>query len=97
MEVHTYRSVWDAIADGPEEEANLKLRSQPMDAIEAYIARERTRQRPDQQIHYRQAGEHGCAGWTGYTDQNRPEAPPFAESSIQSDARLGRKRIPLRG
>ena len=40
MEVHTYRSVWDAITDGPEEAANLKLRSQLMDAIEAYIARE---------------------------------------------------------
>ena len=40
MEIHTYGSVWDAIADGPDEAANLKLRSQPMDAIEAYIARE---------------------------------------------------------
>ena len=40
MEIHTYRSVWDAIADGPEEATNLKLRSQLMDAIEAYIARE---------------------------------------------------------
>ena len=118
MEIHTYRSVWDAIADGPEEATNLKLRSQLMDAIEAYIAREaitqeeaarrlgvprsageRTRQRPDQQIHYRQAGEHGCASWTDYTDQNRSEAPPLAESSIQSDRQLGdaRQRIPPRG
>ncbi len=40
MEIHTYGSVWDAIADGPEEATNLKLRSQLMDAIEAYIARE---------------------------------------------------------
>ena len=40
MEIHTYPSVWDAIADGPEETANLKIRSQLMDAIEAYIARE---------------------------------------------------------
>ena len=40
MEIQTYRSVWDAIADGPEEAANLKLRSQLMDAIEAYIARQ---------------------------------------------------------
>lgn len=40
MEIHTYPSVWDAIADGPEQAANLKIRSQLMDAIEAYIARE---------------------------------------------------------
>ena len=40
MEIQTYRSVWDAIADGLEEAANLKLRSQLMDAIEAYIARQ---------------------------------------------------------
>lgn len=40
MEIHTYQSVWDAIADAPEEAANLKIRSQLMDAIEAYIARE---------------------------------------------------------
>ena len=37
MEIHTYRSVWDAIADSPEEAANLKLRSLLMDAIKAYI------------------------------------------------------------
>ena len=40
MEIHTYRSVWDAIADSPEEAANLKLRSQLMDAIKAYIDHE---------------------------------------------------------
>ena len=38
--IHTYRSVWDAIADSPEEAANLKLRSQLMDAIKAYIDHE---------------------------------------------------------
>ena len=40
MEIHTYQSVWDAIADSPEEAANLKLRSQLMDAIKAYIDHE---------------------------------------------------------
>lgn len=40
MEIHTYRSVWDAVADGPDEAANLKLRSQLMDAIEEYIDHE---------------------------------------------------------
>lgn len=40
MEIHTYRSVWDAVADGPEEAANLKLRSQLMDAIKGYIDHE---------------------------------------------------------
>ncbi len=40
MEIHTYRSVWDAVADSPEEAANLKLRSQVMDAIKAYIDHE---------------------------------------------------------
>ena len=40
MEIRTYRSVWDAIADSPEEAANLKLRSQLMDAIKAYIDHE---------------------------------------------------------
>ena len=40
METQAHRSVWDAIADSPEEAANLKLRSQLMDALEAYIARE---------------------------------------------------------
>ena len=40
QEIHTYRSVWDAIADNPEEADNLKLRSQLMDAIKAYIDHE---------------------------------------------------------
>lgn len=40
MEVDSYRSVWDAIAESPEEACNLKLRSRIMDAIEAYIERE---------------------------------------------------------
>ncbi len=45
MQTQAYRSVWDAIADGPGEAANLKLRSQLMDALEAYIARERITQK----------------------------------------------------
>ena len=40
QEIHTYQSVWDAIADSPEEAANLKLRSQLMDGIKAYIDHE---------------------------------------------------------
>ena len=40
MEIHTYRSVWDAVADGPDEAANLKLKSRLMDAIEEYIDHE---------------------------------------------------------
>ncbi|MCY4606259.1 MAG: XRE family transcriptional regulator [Gemmatimonadetes bacterium] len=40
QEIHTYQSAWDAIADSPEEAANLKLRSQLMDAIKAYIDHE---------------------------------------------------------
>ena len=40
MEIHTYRSVWDAVADGPDEAAKLKLRSRLMDAIEEYIDHE---------------------------------------------------------
>ena len=44
MEIHTYRSVWDAIADSPEEAANLKLRSLLMDAIKAYIDQEKLTQ-----------------------------------------------------
>ena len=35
MEIHTYRSVWDAIADSPEEATNLKLRSQLMMELKA--------------------------------------------------------------
>ncbi len=45
VEVRTYSSVWDAIADSPEEGSNLKLRAQLMDAIEAYILREGITQR----------------------------------------------------
>ncbi|MDE2736901.1 MAG: XRE family transcriptional regulator [Gemmatimonadota bacterium] len=44
MEIHTYQSVWDAIADSPEEAANLKLRSLLMDAIKAYIDQEKLTQ-----------------------------------------------------
>jgi predicted XRE-type DNA-binding protein len=40
MKMHRYRSVWDAIADSPEEAAHLKLRAQLMDAIKAYLAHE---------------------------------------------------------
>jgi predicted XRE-type DNA-binding protein len=35
--VETYASVWDAIADTPEEAANLRLRSELMDKITALI------------------------------------------------------------
>ena len=44
MEVHTYRNVWDAVADSPEEAASLKMRAQLMDVIEAYIEREKITQ-----------------------------------------------------
>ena len=37
MKIRSYRSVWDAIADSPEEAAHLKLRAQLMDAIKAYL------------------------------------------------------------
>lgn len=40
MEIRSYRSVWDAIADSPEEATNLKIRSHLMDAIKAYIDHE---------------------------------------------------------
>ena len=40
MKIHRYRSVWDAIADSPEEAAHLKLRAQLMDALKAYLAHE---------------------------------------------------------
>ena len=40
MEIHTRESVWDAVADDPQEAANLKLRSQLMDALESYIGHE---------------------------------------------------------
>ena len=45
QEIHTYRSVYDAIADSPEEAANLKFRSLLMDAIKAYIDQEKLTQR----------------------------------------------------
>jgi predicted XRE-type DNA-binding protein len=35
--IATYASVWDAIADTPEEAANLRLRSELMDKIAALI------------------------------------------------------------
>ena len=37
MKIDTYQSVWDAIADSPEEAANLKIRSQLMDILASYI------------------------------------------------------------
>ena len=40
MKIDTYRSVWDAISDSSEEAANLKLRSQLMDILAAYIRNE---------------------------------------------------------
>lgn len=45
MEIRTFSSVWDAVADSAEEADNLKLRSQIMDAIEEYILREGITQR----------------------------------------------------
>jgi predicted XRE-type DNA-binding protein len=35
--VETFKSVWDAIADTPEEAANLRLRSELMDKIAAIL------------------------------------------------------------
>ncbi len=40
MKVETYTSVWEAVADSPEEARNLKLRAELMDVLEAYIAQE---------------------------------------------------------
>ena len=37
LEMHEFANVWDAIADTPEEAANLTLRSELMDEIEAII------------------------------------------------------------
>lgn len=37
LKVKTFANVWDAIADTPEEAANLSLRSELMDEIEAII------------------------------------------------------------
>ena len=45
VEIRTFSSVWDAVADSPEEAVNLELRSQIMDAIEEYILREGITQR----------------------------------------------------
>jgi predicted XRE-type DNA-binding protein len=39
LERHVFANVWDAIADTPEEAANLTLRSELMDEIEAIIKR----------------------------------------------------------
>ncbi len=36
-EIESYTSVWDAIADTPEEAANLRVRSELMDKITAII------------------------------------------------------------
>ena len=44
-DVHTYKSVWDAVADDAGEAANLKLRSRLMDALERYVDRESITQR----------------------------------------------------
>lgn len=40
VKTETYTSVWDAVADSPEEARNLKLRAELMDVLEAYIAQE---------------------------------------------------------
>ena len=40
MKIHTYESIWDAIADSPGEAANLKIRSQLMDILADYIRQE---------------------------------------------------------
>jgi predicted XRE-type DNA-binding protein len=37
QEIETFASVWDAIADTPEEAANLRLRSELMDKITAIV------------------------------------------------------------
>lgn len=38
QKIETYASVWDALADTPEEAVNLRLRSELMDKIAAVIA-----------------------------------------------------------
>jgi predicted XRE-type DNA-binding protein len=38
LEVRSYNSVWDALADTPEEAANLRIRSELMRKISALIA-----------------------------------------------------------
>ena len=45
MKTQSFESVWDAIADSPEEAQNLKLRAQLMMELEQYIAREVITQR----------------------------------------------------
>ena len=40
MKIHTYESIWDAIADSPGEATNLKIRSQLMDILADYIRQE---------------------------------------------------------
>ena len=39
--IDTFADVWDAIADTPEEAANLRLRSELMDKIEALLKKNR--------------------------------------------------------
>jgi predicted XRE-type DNA-binding protein len=41
MRIDKFESVWDAVADTPEEAANLRLRSELMDRIEAVIRQEK--------------------------------------------------------
>ena len=38
LKIESYASVWDAIADTPEEAANLRLRSELIDKITALVA-----------------------------------------------------------
>ena len=45
MKIDTCQSVWDAIADGPEEAANLNIRSQLMDILASYIRSEEITQK----------------------------------------------------
>ena len=40
MKIDIFQSVWDAIADSPEDATNLKLRSRLMDILAAYIRSE---------------------------------------------------------
>jgi predicted XRE-type DNA-binding protein len=40
MAAETYASVWDALADSPEQAANLRARAELMDAIAAYVRRQ---------------------------------------------------------
>lgn len=39
MTAETYASVWDALADSPEQAANLRARAELMDAIAAHVRR----------------------------------------------------------